>query len=384
MAIDFTDISSEVASNTFKEIAAQPRLWKETFDIINGQKPALEDFLAPILSDNKTKIILTGAGTSAYIGDVLAKVFQRNTGRFTEPIPTTDILTHPQDYFSKNQKTLLVSFARSGDSPESVGAVQLSEKLCDHISHLVITCNREGKLARITKDLDAHMVFMPEDSNDKALAMTGSFTSMLLAGLLISDLKNLEINKPYVDQLIKYGEDLLKDGQELKEIAQLDFNRAVFLGSGPLKGIARESQLKLQELTDGQVICKYDSFLGLRHGPKAVINKRTLVVYLFSRDKYISQYEMDLAQSINKSDDKLAEVGIGEALQNVKNVSLDLTLAPGKENRIPEEFFTVCAVLPGQLLGFYKSLALGLSPDSPSVNNAINRVVQGVNIYPYE
>ncbi len=384
MALEFSDISSETASNTFKEISAQPRLWGETFDIIDEQKSALDDFLAPIIGDQATHVILTGAGTSAYIGDVLHKVFQKNTGRFTEPIATTDILTNPGDYFSKDKKTLLVSFARSGDSPESVGAVQLAEKVCDEVSHLIITCNKEGKLAKMASDLNAYTVFMPEDANDKALAMTGSFTSMLLAGILISDLKNLAKNKNLVDQLVDYGQGILKKDHNIKEIAQLDFNRAVFLGSGPLKGIARESQLKLQELTDGQVICKYDSFLGLRHGPKAVIDKYTLVVYLLSNDTYISQYELDLVRSINGSEDKMAEVGVGQNLPQLKEVNLNLTIEPGKANQLPEEYFAVCAVLPGQLLGFYKSLALGLSPDSPSVNNAINRVVQGVNIYPYQ
>ena len=382
MAIEFSDISSETRSNTFKEISAQPRLWGETYEIILQQKAEIEGFLKPIIGDEQTTVILTGAGTSAYIGDVLCKVFQRNTGRLTEPIPTTDILTNPQDYFKRDQKILLVSFARSGDSPESVGAVQLAEKLCDHVSHLIITCNKDGELAKMAGGLNACTVFMPEDSNDKALAMTGSFTSMLLAGILISDLKNLERNKANVDLLMTYGKKMLKRGQEINDIAQLDFNRAVFLGSGPLKGIARESQLKLQELTDGQVICKYDSFLGLRHGPKAVIDKQTLVVYLLSTDSYINQYEMDLVQSINGSDDKMAEMGIGEVLNS--DVGLDLTIEPGDEVRLPEEYFAVCAVLPGQLLGFYKSLALGLSPDSPSANNAINRVVQGVNIYPYK
>ena len=382
MALEITDITNETKSDTYKEIMAQPRLWGETYAIIENQISTLTDFLDPILNDQETNVILTGAGTSAYIGDVLCKVFQKHTDRITEPIATTDILTNPKDYFSKDKKTLLVSFARSGDSPESVGAVRLAEKLCDHMSHLIITCNKEGKLAKIAKDLNAYTVFMPEDSNDKALAMTGSFTSMLLAGILISDLKNLEKNKGYVDHLVGYGNSMLEKDQEIKEIAQLDFNRAVFLGSGPLKGIARESQLKLQELTDGQVICKYDSFLGLRHGPKAVIDKQTLVVYLFSSDPYINQYEMDLVRSIHDSDDKIAEVGIGEVLK--QKVSLDLTIEPGKQNQLPEEYFAVCAVLPGQMLGFYRSLALGLSPDSPSVNNAINRVVQGVNIYPYE
>ena len=134
---------------------------------------------------------------------------------------------------------------------------------------------------------------MPEGANDKGLAMTGSFTSMLLAGLLLSDLDDLDKNKGYVEQLAKYGAILLeKYSEKIKEVAALDFNRVVFLGSGSLKGIARESHLKVQELSDGQVVCKYDSFLGVRHGPKAVIKNATIIVYLFSNNNYVNKYEI--------------------------------------------------------------------------------------------
>ncbi|VAW27958.1 Galactosamine-6-phosphate isomerase [hydrothermal vent metagenome] len=208
---------------------------------------------------------------------------------------------------------------------------------------------------------------------------------MLLAGVLISDLDNFSRNKVYVDTLEEYGKKILsKYQQRIRDVAALDFKRVVFLGSGALKGIARESQLKVQELTDGQVVCKYDSFLGLRHGPKAVIDKSTIVVYLFSRDSYVNQYEMDLVRSINGQKERMYEIGIGEAIKNKDKINLDLSIEVSSLNNIPEEYFAVCSVLPAQMLGLYKSIDLGLSPDSPSVNNTINRVVKGVNIYPYK
>ncbi len=384
MELEYSNISDKATSHTATEIAGQPRLWQETFETINHQKSELADFLNKVFKIEDLIVVLTGAGTSAYIGDVLHKIFQRNTGKTTEAVATTDLITNPEDHFRKDRTTLLVSFARSGDSPESEAAVNLADTHCRRVFHLIVTCNPNGKLAGAVKEENSYVLLMPEASNDKALAMTGSFTSMLLAGVLLSDLENLELNKSYVDQLAKYGEDILEKYQpKIKEIAKMDFKRAVFLGSGLLKGIARESQLKLQELTDGQVICKFDTFLGLRHGPKAVIDKSTIVIYLFSRDNYINKYERDLVQSINASENKMYEIGIGEVIKNKEDISLDLSIELSSTNNLPEEYFVVCGVLPAQLLGMYKSMNLGLSPDSPSVTKSINRVVQGVNIYPY-
>ncbi|MCF6351989.1 MAG: SIS domain-containing protein [Cyclobacteriaceae bacterium] len=372
-------------SNTASEIEAQPRLWQDTCHILENELTGLTAFVNKVLSFEDLRAIFTGAGTSAYIGDVLHKGFQRQTGKTTEAVATTDLILNPKDYLHKNKPTLLVSFARSGDSPESVAAVELADNYCETLFHLIITCNPKGKLAKAGNRGNTYVLFMPKAANDKALAMTASFTTMLLAGVLISDLDNFSRNKMYVDKLAAYGEKMLtKYKQRIKNVAALDFKRVVFLGSGALKGIARESQLKVQELTDGQVICKYDSFLGLRHGPKAVIDKSTLVVYLFSRSSHVNQYELDLVRSINEPKERMYEIGIGEAIKNKDKINLDLSIEVSSTNSIPEAYFAVCSVLPAQMLGLYKSINLGLSPDSPSVSNSINRVVKGVNIYPSE
>ncbi|MDZ7689924.1 MAG: hypothetical protein U5K69_02005 [Balneolaceae bacterium] len=149
----------------------------------------------------------------------------------------------------------------------------------------MITCNPEGDLAKQTAELQSYRFLMPPEAEDQSLAMTGSFSSMLLAVLLMGRLDELPSLEKAVQQFAERGRALLNEHVEsLKKFAELDFTRAVFLGSGPRLGIARESHLKLQELTDGHVVCKYDSFLGFRHGPKAVIDDQTLIVYLFSED----------------------------------------------------------------------------------------------------
>jgi len=373
------------SSHMAREIASQPKLWNDTYQSVLTKNVQITAFLNEIYEIKNLQIILTGAGTSAFIGEILQYSFYKHTGKSVKAIPTTDLVTHPRDFFQKSTPTLLISFARSGDSPESLATFELAEKLHDAIYHLIITCNPKGKLAEVALNTKNSFVFLlPEGTNDQALAMTSSFTSMTLAGLLISNIHNIEKNEEHVKKLIQFGEIILdKYATELNKVADLSFNRIVFLGSGPLKGTAKESHLKVIELTDGQIICQYDSFLGFRHGPKAVIDESTLLIYLFSNNPYVYNYEVDLVKSINQTENFIFSVGIGQCLSELGNLNLNLTIDFCESNKIPDDYFSICSIIPAQVLGFYKSLSFGLTPDSPSKNGGIHRIVQGVTIYPY-
>jgi tagatose-6-phosphate ketose/aldose isomerase len=223
---------------------------------------------------------------------------------------------------------------------------------------------------------------LPEKANDLSLAMTSSFSSMLLAGLLILKIKDIKQMKPLIKRVQAFGNYILGECLPgLKKVAEMTFERMVFLGSGPLFGIAHESHLKVQEMSDGQVICTFDSFLGFRHGPKAVVNNSTIVVYLFSNNPCVKRYELDLVHSVNGTKAGEKSVAIGNNY-NEDEFKFDFSIQfPGGTVGIPEDFLSVFYILPAQIIGFYKSLSLGLSPDSPSKSNAISRVVQGVKIY---
>lgn len=383
LGIDLAELELKGAIYTAKEISGQPRLWLNTWSFVAQQQSQIESFLEEVYANDKLDIILTGAGTSAFIGNILQGPFQRNSGKHTCAIATTDLVSHPEDYLHRETPTLLISFARSGNSPESVAAVNLANTICKKIYHLIITCNSSGKLASNVNKGETFVFLLPPEADDQSLAMTGSFTSMLLTGLLISRIYALTDLKSQVAQLSVYGENILRNyTKKLKEVAELDFQRAIFLGSGALGGTARESQLKVQELTAGKVICKYDSFLGFRHGPKAVIDASTLLVYLFSNSDYVHQYEIDLVNTVNAGEKGMYSIGVFESAEKGMEIDLIIELS-SSQGKIDEEFLSVCSVMPGQILGFFKSLNLGLKPDSPSVNGTITRVVEGVTIYPY-
>lgn len=364
---------------TVQEINAQPRLWLETFLLLKKNKEDISNYLQPILDINNLRIIVTGAGSSAFIGEAAQSIIQKQTNQLTQPIATTDLVTHPDFFFIKDATTLLISFARSGNSPESLEAVSLADKYCNNVHHLIITCNKNGELANYNKETKSpcYSIILPEETNDKSLAMTSSFTCMLLTAILVSDIKNIDKKEQALDTICKQATTILKNQEIFSKIAERAFERVVFLGSGEKLGIARESHLKLQELTDGKVICKFDSFLGFRHGPRAVVNANTLLVYLFSEDEHAFKYEKDLVEDIAKDPRNIQSILVG----GFNDITIE------NSTRIPFQAVNnnilqlIPVTLIGQLLGLHKSLNLGLNPDNPSVSGAINRVVQGVNIY---
>ncbi|HEX4786943.1 MAG TPA: SIS domain-containing protein, partial [Actinospica sp.] len=170
---------------THREILQQPEVWRETARIVRAQRAALDAFLAPRLARGDLRIVLTGAGTSAFIGQIAAPSLGARLGRRVEAVATTDLVSHPGAYLPQDVPTLLVSFARSGDSPESAAATRLADRLLGEVGHLIVTCNADGALHREhAARPDSFVLLMPERSNDEGFAMTSSFTAMLLAVLL--------------------------------------------------------------------------------------------------------------------------------------------------------------------------------------------------------
>ncbi len=384
LGISASELTRRGGINTAREIAGQPDLWGAVWDALQKSYGSIRQFIDDFTARGECDIILTGAGTSAFIGEILAGSLAGATGLRFRAAATTDIVTHPSLVLNKTRPTLLVSFARSGNSPESVATMELANQLCRDVSHLVITCNPEGRLVKRVSRGNGVSFLLPPVADDKSLAMTGSFTAMTFAGLILLGGMPLETMQSAVKNFVEYGRYFFTHFlPDLRKLADCSFHRAVFLGSGPLQGSARESHLKLQELTDGQVICKFDSFLGFRHGPKAVIDRDTLNVFLFSSDQYVSFYEADLVSDINRGEKGFFRLGISQ--QKLKGADLDLNIYfSEKDTRIPEPLLAIVNVLPAQVLGFYKSLALGLRPDTPSASGTITRVVQGVHIYDFK
>lgn len=372
---------------TCSEIYQQPDTWKKTFRLIQNQKYEIESFLKNVVEQDDFDIIFTGAGTSEYVGNTVVHYLNQKYNHKVKSYGTTDIVLHPQKYLSENKPTLLISFGRSGDSPESVGAVALANKVCKKIYHLFITCNEDGALARDAKNrLNAYAIVLPSETLDKSFAMTSSYTNMCLAALLCLDLNHLDDYEKIIHGFCECGEELLytrwKDIQSITE--NFDFKKIVYLGSNSLKGTAQESQLKMLELTQGKVSTMFDSPLGFRHGPKSIIDDSTLVVLYVSDYPYTRKYEYDLAKeiSLQRKNNKLMIVGNTD-LDEFKELA-DYSIQIGLKERADNAFLGLVYVMAAQLLALYKSILCDIYPDDPCPSGEVNRVVTGVTLYSEE
>lgn len=369
---DISDLGQRGATDTSREIAQQPTVWREVASVIAESGAATTAFLQPLLDRPDLRVILSGAGTSSYVGDVLAPALRRRLGRRVDAVATTDIVANPLAFFAEDVPTLLVSFARSGDSPESVTASELATQTLTHCWHLVVTCNPQGRLAREHAAADtSHVLVMPHAANDRGFAMTSSFTSMMLAALLALGGDDERL----VERLAESAEQVLATrAGAAADLAARGYSRIVYLGSGGLHGLARESALKVLELTAGRVVALSESALGFRHGPKAVLDDRTLVVAYESNDPYISQYDRDIVAELRRSmpeQDLLTVSSRAERRPQDNHWTL-----PGLEG-VDDAALALPAVICAQLIGLQFSLALGCKPDNPFPSGQVNRVVQG-------
>lgn len=370
--------------DTTREIWQQPRLWRETVAIIRKNKERIREFLDRAAGNGPLRVVLTGAGSSAFVGASVAPYLNRVVGYQVESVATTDIVSNPLNYLP-DVPTLLVSCARSGNSPESVATVALANQLVSDLHHIVLTCNPEGSLTLAARgDENTLVLLMPRDANDVGFAMTGSFTTMVLACLLMFDLDRLEDLERQVKQVSLLGEKILEQGV-IQDIARDAFQRAVFLGSSTLNGLARESALKMLELTTGKVVATADSALGFRHGPKSVINEHTMVFSFLSQDAYARHYELDLLREMAGENGTINVALLPSPDSEVAQLA-DYTICVSETAIVLEDdvFLLFPYVLFAQALALYKSVELGINPDDPSPDGIVNRVVQGVNIYPFE
>jgi tagatose-6-phosphate ketose/aldose isomerase len=377
------------ATATWREILQQPGVWREVSTTLAGRADEIRAFLDPLLAQERLRIVLSGAGTSAFAGEVLAPALSRALGRRVEAVATTDVVSNPREVFAEDVPTLLVSFARSGDSPESVTATQLADACLTSVHHLVVTCNPAGRLALDRSRSESSLVLlMPPATNDRGFAMTSSFTSMLLATWLT--LAPAADQAALVERLASAGEQVLREAGRLAELAGRGYRRVVYLGSGALGGLARESALKLLELTAGGVVSYFDTALGFRHGPKAVLDDRTLVVVYLSNDPYTRHYDEDIAVELREAlgpEHVLVLSGREHASAGGSDPEHDSVggasaWALSGLDDVPDAALALPYVMVAQVLALRFSLALGLTPDNPFPDGEVNRVVQGVTVHP--
>jgi tagatose-6-phosphate ketose/aldose isomerase len=370
-------------TDTPREIHQQPETWLNTFARLQSMRSSIASICGELgvsaALQRFSQVILAGAGSSDYVGRALAGLLQQRWGCPVRSIPSTDLLTSLEEHILPEGLCLLISFSRSGESSEGIALLDLAKQLYpERIRHLVITCNAAGAMAQMPGVVP---IVLDDAVNDRGLAMTSSFTNMLIAGQYLAYFNQEQTFATLVQALATMGKSLLPTAAELTaKLAKKGFRRVCFLGSGALQAAAQESALKVLELNAGKIATLAESFLGLRHGPMSFLNRKTLVCAYLSGDEPRDRYELDVLAEIRSK--RLAGEVLVVAPRNSDRIRaaaghvVDLQAPQG----FPDSMRPAVDMIVGQLLALFLSIENGVRPDTPSTG-AISRVVSHVKIY---
>lgn len=346
---------------TWREIMAQPAIWAGW-----AQAADIAGLRAWIAAQAVDEVWFTGAGSSAYIGDIVVAGLEGQGGPRLRAVATTDIVSRPHAYLT-GRRPLVVSFGRSGNSAETLGTLDALDALAPDAPRLDITCNAAGALATRTTAAPRRVVLLPPATHDAGFAMTSSFTTMLLTALALFDETGRA--QPIATAAALAAAHLPHLATAARAVRRPD--RIVFVGAGPLAFAARESALKVMELTAGQVPALWDSTLGFRHGPKSFVRDATDIVVLTHPDPHAARYDADLVAELRVQFPASRVTALGP------EGDLPLPMPDGAAWGAP------LAVLFAQCLAVAWADSLGLNVDDPfGGQGTLSRVVSGVTLHP--
>lgn len=340
---------------TWAEIQRQGQIWRKFVPELGGQLAALRQWIEDSDID---EVWFSGAGTSAYIGDFVAAGLSTSSTRILRSVASTDLVSAPKQFIGRT-RPLVVSFGRSGNSAESVGVLNVLDKLCPDAPRLNITCNAESVLATRSAQ-NQRVLILPDETHDAGFAMTSSYSTMLLSALALFD--PTPPDAPAQRLAVALDAALPRYLTMAESMAMPA--RIVITGSGALRYAARESALKIMELTAGRIPVLWDTSLGFRHGPKSFVTRGTHVICLTSADPDIARYDRDLASEIRHQFKKVT-----------------VTELPPTD--LIDTWGAVVQVASAQVIAVVLSDRLGLNVDDPFEGlGTLTRVVSEVTLYP--
>ena len=364
--------------HTLREILQQPGSWIRTAQQVSELTTELREFL-----EGARLVVLTGSGSSEYAGDCVRLPLQKQLGVNTLAIAGGAFLILPANPLPPERPGLVISLARSGDSPESVGALSLLLENEPELHHLVITCNATGKLSTTFRSNSRVLVVALDDAtNDRSLVMTSSFTNLVIAAQSLGFLNVPKLYQEKCRQLSTIASRLIETHLgAIATAARSNFKRIVFLGTGAKFGAAREAALKMLEMTAGKVTAMPETYLGLRHGPMSFVHADTLIVCFMSSEATARAYECDLIRELDQKNLGMMKLVIGDNIPSDLLRKRDIMIECPGLSEAGDDASPVIDVVVGQLLAFFRCMEEGLRPDSPSDSGVISRVVQSFTLH---
>lgn len=376
--------------HTPREIAQQPLLWRRTVQLMKRHEERLHAFFEDAgmyATQQRPSILLTGAGTSDYVGRSVVDRLRTRLEVTATSCPTTRITARPDTYLVQGRSYLMIHFSRSGNSPESRAVLQFAlSHRPRSVRHVVVTCNEKGTLADLARQHSdrVYLIVLDEACNDRGLAMTSSYSSMVTAAQAMAYLGTMDAFAERAERVATAAEHVIDTHADaLYDLAAPSLERAIFLGNADLLGAATESALKVQELTAGAVMATSGDPLAFRHGPISAVDGATLVCFFLSADAFTRRYETDVLRQYEEAFQALG----AQVLTLSTEPPADLTHvhALTYDPEVPPYFQVNVAAVVGQLVGLFSAHRRGINVDDPSVDKTLySRTVQGVRLYAYD
>jgi glutamine---fructose-6-phosphate transaminase (isomerizing) len=335
----------------YQEIHDQPKTWGQIIKKFKKSEKNIINFL------NKSDTYFfagcgSGYNASIYSKNICEFLLEKNCFEYQA---SELFLSGKEIYNKKNvNKPITFLFSRSGNTTEVVNAMKhINESKLSYV--FGITCYEDSYLFK-----NSDYTFSLVEANEKSVATTKSLTSMTLLPILFFGAMSGKIDlSAQIEKLPVLGSTVINKFEELsKKIGENNkINKFFILSNTPGFGFAREAKLKLLEMTLSWADCF--NILDFRHGPKAVVDKNSLVV-IFLSDSALD-YELSVAREMKELGGNLLIFG-----DNVKKEFYNLTENVVDLDESINEWIRGILFLPIiQLLSYYKAVKLGLDPDNP-------------------
>lgn len=350
---------------TLDEIRQQPSIWNSILVDILDKEEKYRNFLTPLFAIPNLEIVLTGTGSSAYIGDTLEPYLKDKFHHKVRSIPTSDIISNPYDSLNKDNPTLVITYSRSGNTPETNYCHRIINNYITTVYNLVITCTDNSTLYTMCQsESNTLIVTLPEAANDKALAMTSGYTSMIFSTILLSELDNLSFITSNLHFVLSYSKELLSSlWSKIYGIVQSNPDRIIFLGTDELSGLSNYCALNILKLTNRKVYSLSLNPKFLANDIFPFIDENSLVVLFHSNKTTNLEYERTFLNGLKNVNKNCTICIVSEAPVNITSNVEEFILS--SESNLSDCFSSMCFAFFGQILAYLYSLHLKLKVDNP-------------------
>ena len=342
-----------------KEIYEQPTAIRETIGAKLGEGSKCEfdelKFTKEYLK-SLNKIYLVACGTAMHAGLAAKNMLERIC-----KIPTEVDIASEFRYRDPivDEKTLCIFISQSGETADTIAALKLSK---EKGAKTLAISNVIG--SSITREADYSIY--THAGPEIAVASTKAYTSqvVLLAILAIYFAETLELTdknilelKNNILELPSKIEETLKCAEQIKEFGHRIYQEkdVFFLGRGIDETVAKESALKLKEISDIHA----DSYPAgeLKHGPIALIENDITVISIMTDKNLVEKTVSNIQEVITRGAKTLVVTN-----QNIDDKMFDTVIHIPETNTF---ISPILSVIPLQLLAYYISKEKGLDVDKP-------------------